>query len=364
MKTSFLLSLLCLANFALADETVLRSFTTTAAPLQCYRALCEDWIFMQWADVKAATFGGASETTWRVASFDGSVEEGILRKMEPGVTLEYSYFGENEIEIVHFDFIAQENGTTVKLTHTIPGHDGRPIKAAMLAGDRWEYRLILLRRYLDTRPNTYLKKPKGDGNYPAILLLHDRFGLTTTIRDMADSLSLRGYVAIAVDMFRGDRTSDVAQAKNFVELVQERNALNAIGSAWQALLADSSVNKNRIGVMGLGYGGEMVMRVLAAEPSIRAGIAWYPASAPADSMLTRIAAPLMILHAAPAIDKPTPQAEQMSKRLVQQGVRAETILIKGDIGFAETANGAAYSGAASADAFRSTLGFLDRRLKI
>lgn len=114
----------------------------------------------------------------------------------------------------------------------------------------------------------------------------------------------------------------------------------------------------------MGYGGEITMRALASDPSLRVGVAWYPGEAPPDSMLLRIATPLMILHAAPATDKPTPQAETMSQKLVQQGVRAETLLIKGDTGFAEPANGASYNGAAAADAFRTTIGFLDRRLKI
>lgn len=364
MMKTLVLTLLCLAAFARADETVLRSLETTASPLQCWRALCEDWIYKQWMPVQSVTFGGAPETPWRVTFKDGSFEEGILKVLEPGRVLEYTYHGEYEIETVHLDFIPTETGTTIKLVHAIPGRDGRTLKSAMNAGDRWEARFTFLRTYLDSRPNSYLVKPYGDGRYPAILLLHDRFGLNNTVRALADSLANRGYVVLAMDMFKGDRTSDVAQARQFLQLVNESDALRAVGSAWQALLADSSVNRSRIGVAGLGWGGEMTMRVLAADPSFRAGVAWYPSTAPADTILTRIAAPLMIIHAAPAMDKPTPQAEAMSQVLVQQGVRAETVLIKGDVGFAEPANGAAYSASASTDAFRTTMGFLDRRLKL
>ncbi len=359
MYLRLIICLLCGTALARADQSVSYSFQTTAAPLQCYRALCEDWILRQWLPVKSAAFGGAVETPWRITLKNGKLEEGILKVMEPGVALSYTFHGNTDFEIVLFDFIPDSNGTTVKLTHTAPDEASAKTASAM-----WEERLPLLQSYLNSRPNSYLVKPYGDGRYPAILLLHDRFGLNTTIRDLADSLVTRGYVVLAVDMFRGDRTSDVAQARTFIELVQEENALRAVGSAWQSLLADSAVNRNRIGVVGLGYGGEMAMRVLGAEASFRAGVAWYPGTAPADTILTRIAAPLMILHAAPALDIPTPQAELMSKQLIQQGVRAETVLIKGDIGFAEPANGQAYSGTASAEAFRTMLGYLDRRLKV
>jgi len=353
-----------LATLARADETVLRSFETSAAPLQCYRALSEEWIYTQWNPVKTVALGKAPETIWRVTLEDGTIEEGIMRVMQPGVVLEYSYFGEYEIEVVHFDFLPNNGGTTVKLTHTIPGSGGRPLKSAMVAGETWEARFRHLKAYLDQRANSYLAAPRGDGSYPAVLLLHDRFGLTTNLRDIADSLALRGYVVLAVDMFRGDRTSDITQASNYIALVQEDNALMSIGAAWRWLLASSNVNSQKIGVMGIGYGGNMAIRTLAAESSLRAAVAWYPDQAPPDSLLTRIASPLMIIHAAPALDKPTPQAETMSQRLVQNGVRAETLLIKGDAGFASPSNGAAYSAAATADAFRTTLGFLDRRLKL
>jgi dienelactone hydrolase len=364
MIKKLLLCLFALATFARADETVIRTFETSAAPLQCYRALCEDWIYMQWADVKAAAFGGAPESPWRVTLNNGGIEEGILKILEPGVTLEYTFVGQLEVENVHFDFIPTDTGTTVKLTHTIPGDAEVTSHSALIAGEKWDNRIRSLKPYLDMRPNSYLVKPSGDGPYPAILFLHDRFGLTTNIRALADTLALRGYVVLCVDMFRGDRTSDIAQARTFLELVNDDNALASIGSCWRWLLADSIASNFRIGVMGIGYGGKMALRALATESTLRAGVLWYPTDLPADTLLTRIAAPLLILYASPTVDKPSAQAEMMSQRLMQQGVRSESLIIKGDDGFASPFNGAAYSAAATNDAFRTSLSFLDRRLKL
>lgn len=265
---------------------------------------------------------------------------------------------------VKFSFTKSEAGTVIQLEHEIFGEDGTVKQAATEASVMWEINLLRLKGYLDASPNSYLARPRGENKYPALLLLHDRFGLSKTVRDMADSLAVRGYVVLAVDMFKGDRTSDVAQARHFQEVVQEPEALAAIGAGWRVLLADSFVNRKRIGLLGFGFGGDMVLNALAAEPSFKAGAAWYPAEIPADTLLTRIAAPLLILHASPSSTNPTPQTEMMSQALVQQGVRAEMLLIVGDVGFAEPANGAAYSGTATAEAMRNTLSFLDRRLKL
>lgn len=365
MTIRFLIAavLLSIAS-ARADEQIIRTVETTAAPLQCWRALCEDWLFLQWNEAQSASFGGAPELTWRVTYDVDHIEEGIMRVMEPGKILEYSRFGNHGVESVRFEFTPKGSGTEIHLINTIPVTGVRAFTATEAAGRLWEVRLHYLKQFLNNRANSYFTGPANQNPYPAVLLLHDRFGLTKTVRDMADSLALRGYRVLAVDMFRGDRTSDVAQARDFANLVNPQDALAAVGAGWRFLIADSSVNANKIAVVGIGFGGEMAVEAVAADPGLRVAVAWYPQSVPNDSLLMRIAAPLLLLHAAPAADVPTPQAEMMAKRLIQQGVRAESLLIRGDIGFAEPANGAAYSGMATAEAFRATLSFLDRRLKI
>jgi len=364
MRFFFIAFLCAFCLQARAEEQVIRTTEIPAAPLQCWRALCEDWIFLQWSDAQTASFGGAPELTWRVQYDVDHIEEGVMRVMDPGKVLEYSYFSNFGTESIRFEFTPTETGTKVRLLNIIPADDVKGFTAADGAGRKWEIRLHNLKRFLSTRPNSYYVGPPTQNPYPAVLLLHDRFGLTKTVRDFADSLATRGYRVLAVDMFRGDRTSDMAQARDFVNLVNRNDALMAIGQGWRFLIGDSAVNSSKVGVVGIGFGGEMALAALASQPALRAAAAWYPDNVPADSLLLRIAAPVLMLHAAPAADKPTMQAEAMTKRLVQQGVRAESLLVRGDIGFAEPANGAAYSGVAYAEAFRATMSFLDRRLKL
>ncbi|MCL4306300.1 dienelactone hydrolase family protein [bacterium] len=364
MRKVVFLALFVAVSSALAEESLIRTVETSASPLQAYRALTEDWLYLQWSGAKTAAFGVAPEAPWRVTYSDGALLEGILKTLEPGQLLEYSMLRHDIVSSVRIDFSSSPNGTTIRVLHHIPLQGGGAMIEAIAAGNLWDEMLPKLTAYLDSRPNSYLVRPRGENQYPAVLLLHDRFGLTRTVRDFADTLALRGFVVLAVDMFRGDRTSDISQAMRYLELVREDDAVAAIGSGWRALLADSGVNRKRIGVVGFGYGGEMAMRAMTAESSIRCGVAWYPSKAPADSLLPRIATPLMIITANPAGTTPTPQAEALSRQLIQQGVRAEMLVIKAENGFFEPANGAAYSAAASGDAMRLTLPFLDRRLKL
>ena len=234
----------------------------------------------------------------------------------------------------------------------------------MILGQRWDLRLRLLVNYLNQWPGSYVTSPPGDGPYPTLILLHDRFGQSKDVREMANSLATRGYVVCCVDMFSGDRTSDMNEAQRFMSLVNDEAATKEVVKAYEKLRTLKNVKKERIGVMGMGYGGRIAFRAAAELPGLRAGAAWYPDQLPADSLLQRVAANFLVVHPTSSSSQPTPLAEQFSQTLMQQGVRAENVLVIGEAGFVDPANGPAYSANATADALRTTLNFLDRVLKL
>lgn len=49
----------------------------------------------------------------------------------------------------------------------------------------------------------YLAKPAADGQYPAIVMIHEWWGLTDNIKQMAEKLASHGYVVLAVDLYEG-----------------------------------------------------------------------------------------------------------------------------------------------------------------
>src|SRR5450432_4807508 len=49
----------------------------------------------------------------------------------------------------------------------------------------------------------YLARPEGEGPFPAVVVIHEIFGLNDNIKDIARRFAAAGYVALAVDLFAG-----------------------------------------------------------------------------------------------------------------------------------------------------------------
>ena len=49
----------------------------------------------------------------------------------------------------------------------------------------------------------YLALPKGDGTHPAVIVVHEWWGITDWIKGRTDALASLGYVALAVDLYGG-----------------------------------------------------------------------------------------------------------------------------------------------------------------
>ncbi len=51
--------------------------------------------------------------------------------------------------------------------------------------------------------NGYLARPEGDGPFPAVVVIHEAFGLNENIKDIARRFAGEGYAALGVDLFAG-----------------------------------------------------------------------------------------------------------------------------------------------------------------
>jgi carboxymethylenebutenolidase len=339
-----------------------RTVTVAAAPLQVYQALCVDWQMEQWTKAIHATSDPRPGGAWQIYYHDGSTEQGIFEKTERAQTLAYTLFLDSAVTKVQVSLQRSGDSTRVVITHSDFGEGGDGERHREVALQYWGTRLPLLIDYLNQIPGSYLSVPKGNALFPAVLLLHDQFGLNRTVRGFADSLAENGYLAIAVDLFKGDVTGDITQAHHFGEVVNDDESLQMCRRAIAYLKSRPDVDTKRFVVWGLGYGGSIALRVAGDEGSIRACADWYGSKVPEQDLLARIACPVTAVFGDKDLAWPKSQLEGYAKQFTQAGVRANVLSFTGGQSFADPASAESYNAISTRDAWHTTLLAFDRAL--
>ena len=143
-----------------------------------------------------------------------------------------------------------------------------------------------------------LARPKADGKYPAVLVIHENRGLNPYIEDVARRLAVAGFLALAPDALSplggypgNDDKGRELQAKRKPDEMTE----DFIAGAEFLKVHPSSTGK--VGAVGFCFGGGMVNTLAARIPkTILAAVPFYGRQ-PREEDVPRIEAPLLIHYA-------------------------------------------------------------------
>lgn len=101
----------------------------------------------------------------------------------------------------------------------------------------------------------YLATPEGSGPHPAVLLIHEWWGLNEGITVLADALAEEGYVVFAPDGYRGNVTAMFPRAL-WLRLTTPAQQVEAdIDSSLSYLRDLEGVDSARVASMGFCFGG-------------------------------------------------------------------------------------------------------------
>lgn len=128
-----------------------------------------------------------------------------------------------------------------------------------------------------TTLQAYLARPEGQGPFPAVVVIHEVFGLNENIKDIARRFAGAGYVALAVDLFSG-RSRAVCMARFFGGMLL--NSLNHLGiqdlkSALSFLSEQPGVDSARLGAVGYCMGGSFAVAWACTDQRLRAIAPYY-----------------------------------------------------------------------------------------
>lgn len=122
----------------------------------------------------------------------------------------------------------------------------------------------------------YLAVPASDSG-PAVIVIQEWWGLVPHITEVADRLAAEGFVALAIDHYRGVETTEPDEAQKLMMGLNIAQVADDLAQAAPWLLARPEVTGDRVGVIGFCMGGGLALLAPTVSDDICCSVAFYPA---------------------------------------------------------------------------------------
>jgi carboxymethylenebutenolidase len=211
----------------------------------------------------------------------------------------------------------------------------------------------------DDTVQAVLYAPEGKGPFPGLVVIHEYWGLNDWVKEQASKLSDQGYVALAVDLYRGKVATTPDEAHELMRGVPEDRAARDLHAAVEFLKSQSNVKKDRIGSIGWCMGGGYSLGMALQEPTLTAAVIHYGHLATDPESLKRINAAILGIFGGQDRGIPVVDVKKFEQTLKQLGKKVE-IVIYPDAGhaFENPNNKTGYRPDDAADAWKRTVKFL------
>ena len=209
-----------------------------------------------------------------------------------------------------------------------------------------------------------LYTPEGKGPFPAVIVIHEWWGLNDWVKEQASRLSDEGYVALAIDLYRGKVATTPEQAHEIMRGVPEDRAARDLNAAFDFLKSQPNVKPDRIGSIGWCMGGGYSLDVALQQPTLAADVINYGHLATDPQSLQKINAPILGLFGAKDQGIPPEDVKKFEQQLKQQGKKIDVVIYP-DAGhaFENPNNKTGYRADDASDAWKRTVNFLAATLK-
>lgn len=207
----------------------------------------------------------------------------------------------------------------------------------------------------------FMARPAGaSGPLPAVLLIHEWWGLNDNLRSLARQLAGEGYQVLAVDLYEG-RTATTPDAARALMQQADRHGDRVVENLRAARAWAAGQGATRIGVVGWCFGGGWALQAgMRLGDELNAVVMYYGRVETDPRELARLRAPLLGLFA--GRDGAIPVAAVRAFEQALPGHDSEIhVYPDADHAFANPSGGR-YDEAAARDAWARTLAFLAQHL--
>ncbi len=138
-----------------------------------------------------------------------------------------------------------------------------------------------------------LYMPEGEGPFPALVVIHEWWGLNDWVKQQASNYADQGYVTLAIDLYRGQVATNPDEAHQIMRGVPEDRANRDLLAATSYLRSLTTVNGKRVGAIGWCMGGGYALDLAIADPKLKVAVINYGHLASDKTTLKKIHASIL-----------------------------------------------------------------------
>ncbi|HEX6433167.1 MAG TPA: dienelactone hydrolase family protein [Gemmatimonadales bacterium] len=144
----------------------------------------------------------------------------------------------------------------------------------------------------------YVAYPERKTKAPAVIVIHEIFGLTEWEPTVADRLAKEGFVAILPDLLsskHGQSPQDSDEGRKLIGDLEPDRITADLDAVYRYVNGLRAVQKDHIGTIGFCWGGGQSFRYATNNPNLKASVVCY-GPAPDTASMQRIKAPVLGIY--------------------------------------------------------------------
>lgn len=208
----------------------------------------------------------------------------------------------------------------------------------------------------------YLSIPdKGKG--PGVVVIQEWWGLVDHIKDVSDRFASEGYVALAPDLYHGQKTQSPDEAGKMMMALQIDQAEKDLRGAIQFLLDHEATSTHKVGTIGFCMGGALSLFAASKNGQVGACVVFYGIHPNVKPDLANLKAPVLGIYAEKDAFTTPAIAKELEQQLNELGKSVEMHIYPGvDHAFFNDTRPGVYNRQAAEDAWRRTIQFFATNL--
>ena len=206
----------------------------------------------------------------------------------------------------------------------------------------------------------YLAKPAVEGQYPAIVMIHEWWGLNDNIKHMAEKLASHGYVVLAVDLYEGQVGTTADEARQLRTSFEQPQLTENMNSAVSYL--EEHHSPSSLGSIGWCFGGGQSLNLALNNEDMDATVIYYGQLVTDTEELSKITWPVLGIFAELDNGIPPETVNEFEMSLNEVGIENNIMIYSGVNHAFANPSGDRYAPDESKDAWQKTLEFFKNNL--